>query len=109
MNDRETGRSRGFGFVTFREEHALREAIEGMNGQSLDGRNITVNEAQSRATGGFRQGGAAAGGRREAGYGYGYGRRDSGPYAAGAGRGFADAASPRYGSRAGGPDRKWRN
>ncbi|KAL1833776.1 hypothetical protein ACET3Z_003427 [Daucus carota] len=110
VNDRETGRSRGFGFVTFREEHALREAIEGMNGQSLDGRNITVNEAQSRANGGGGGGGGGfrhSGGRREGGGG-GYGRRDSGPYGGGGGRGY-DTGSPRYGSRAGGPDRKWRN
>nr|GEX86761.1 glycine-rich RNA-binding protein GRP1A-like [Tanacetum cinerariifolium] len=72
INDRETGRSRGFGFVTFKEESSLREAIEGMNGQSLDGRNITVNEAQSRSGGG---GGGGYGGRREGGYG---GGRESG-------------------------------
>ncbi|KAJ0834587.1 putative RNA recognition motif domain, nucleotide-binding alpha-beta plait domain superfamily [Helianthus annuus] len=71
INDRETGRSRGFGFVTFRDEHSLRDAIEGMNGQSLDGRNITVNEAQSRSGGG-------GGGRREGGGGYGGGRREGG-------------------------------
>ncbi|KAK1322656.1 hypothetical protein QJS10_CPA02g01154 [Acorus calamus] len=46
ISDRETGRSRGFGFVTFANEQAMRDAIEGMNGQTLDGRNITVNEAQ---------------------------------------------------------------
>ncbi|XVE65119.1 hypothetical protein DITRI_Ditri07aG0155800 [Diplodiscus trichospermus] len=44
-NDRETGRSRGFGFITFRNEKAMRDAIEGMNEQNLDGRNIIVNEA----------------------------------------------------------------
>ncbi|PWA59714.1 RNA recognition motif domain [Artemisia annua] len=44
INDRETGRSRGFGFVTFKEEQAMRDAIEAMNGQSLDGRNITAQE-----------------------------------------------------------------
>ncbi|KAM0007290.1 putative RNA recognition motif domain, nucleotide-binding alpha-beta plait domain superfamily [Helianthus debilis subsp. tardiflorus] len=74
INDRETGRSRGFGFVTFRDEHSLRDAIEGMNGQSLDGRNITVNEAQSRSGGG----GGGGGGRREGGGGYGGGRREGG-------------------------------
>ncbi|KAI3913812.1 hypothetical protein MKW92_051317, partial [Papaver armeniacum] len=52
INDRETGRSRGFGFVTFANEQAMKDAIEGMNGQELDGRTITVNEAQSRSGGG---------------------------------------------------------
>ena len=58
INDRETGRSRGFGFVTFGDEKSMRDAIEGMNGQDLDGRNITVNEAQSRGSGGSGGGGA---------------------------------------------------
>ncbi|MGV7354877.1 RNA-binding protein, partial [Mycobacterium kansasii] len=48
INDRETGRSRGFGFVTFANEQSMKDAIAQMNGQDLDGRNITVNEAQSR-------------------------------------------------------------
>ncbi|MGV7400531.1 RNA-binding protein, partial [Mycobacterium kansasii] len=45
INDRETGRSRGFGFVTFANEQSMRDAIEEMNGKELDGRSITVNEA----------------------------------------------------------------
>nr|KJB32510.1 hypothetical protein B456_005G243900 [Gossypium raimondii] len=73
INDRETGRSRGFGFVTFRDEKSMRDAIEGMNGRSLDGRNITVNEAQSRRSGG-------------GGGGYGGGRRDGGGYGDGGSR-----------------------
>lgn len=44
--DNESGRSRGFGFVTFDEKIAMEEAIEAMNGIDLDGRNITVDKAQ---------------------------------------------------------------
>uniref|UniRef100_A0A6N2LX05 RRM domain-containing protein n=1 Tax=Salix viminalis TaxID=40686 RepID=A0A6N2LX05_SALVM len=50
--DRETGRSRGFGFVTLGNEKEMRDAIEGMNGTDLDGRNITVTAAHSRGSGG---------------------------------------------------------
>ncbi len=48
ITDRETGRSRGFGFVTFTDDGAAREAMDGMDGASLDGRSIRVNEAQER-------------------------------------------------------------
>ncbi|MCP8971447.1 RNA-binding protein, partial [Ectobacillus sp. SYSU M60031] len=86
INDRETGRSRGFGFVTFSSEQSMRDAIEGMNGKELDGRNITVNEAQSRRSGGGGGGyggggGGYGGGRGGGGYGGGgggYGRREGG-------------------------------
>ncbi|KAH6786032.1 cold [Perilla frutescens var. hirtella] len=79
INDRETGRSRGFGFVTFNSEQSMRDAIDAMNGQDLDGRSITVNEAQSRGGGGGGGGGGFRGPRRDGGgNGGGYGRREGG-------------------------------
>lgn len=48
ITDRETGRSRGFAFATFREEDQAQEAIQALNGQELDGRNLNVNEARER-------------------------------------------------------------
>ncbi|MBA0839330.1 hypothetical protein Goarm_005072, partial [Gossypium armourianum] len=44
--DKFSGRSRGFGFVSFDDKAAMEEAIEGMNGMDLDGRNITVDKAK---------------------------------------------------------------
>ncbi|KAG6436170.1 hypothetical protein SASPL_101055 [Salvia splendens] len=55
MNDRETGRSRGFRFVTFKDEQSMRDEIEGLKSEELDGRSITVNEAQSRGGGGYER------------------------------------------------------
>ena len=46
--DRETGRSRGFGFVTFEDDEAAEEAIKAMDGQVLDGRTIRVDKARER-------------------------------------------------------------
>ena len=48
ITDRDTGRSRGFGFVTFSEEDAAQKAIAEMDGSNLDGRNIKVNEAEEK-------------------------------------------------------------
>ena len=73
ISDRETGRSRGFGFVTFTDEGPTQQAISEMNGTELDGRPIVVNEAKEQAPrgggggggGGYRGGGNDGGGRRE--------------------------------------------
>lgn len=63
--DRETGRPRGFAFVTMNNEDEARAAIDSVNGQEIDGRTVTVNEARpkaERSSGGGRSGGG--GGRR---------------------------------------------
>ena len=65
--DRETGRSRGFGFVEMATDEAAQAAITALNGQEHNGRALTVNEAKPRATGG------GGGGRGGGGGGYGRG------------------------------------
>jgi RNA recognition motif-containing protein len=69
--DRETGRSKGFGFVEMSNDQEAQAAIAGLNGQEKDGRALTVNEARPREDRGGRGGG---GGRGKGGYGGG-GRR----------------------------------
>jgi RNA recognition motif-containing protein len=57
VSDRETGQSRGFGFVTMGTAEAAQAAIAQMNGAILDGRPLKVNEAEERQSGGGRGGG----------------------------------------------------
>lgn len=110
MMERETGRSKGFGFVEMGTDAEAQAAIEGMNGQSLGGRSIVVNEARPMEprpprSGGYG-GGGYGGGRSDGGGGnsnYGGGRSDGGGY--GGGRGESGFRSP-YGS---GPRNDGRN
>ena len=97
MMERDTGRSKGFGFVEMGSDAEAQAAIEGMNGAPLGGRSLVVNEARPMEarrpprTGGFGGGGGGGGGyggggggygggggRREGGGGYGGGRREGG-------------------------------
>lgn len=48
VSDRDTGRSKGFGFVEMADDAQAKEAIEKLNGKEFDGRNLTVNEAKPR-------------------------------------------------------------
>ena len=85
--DRETGRSRGFGFVEMSSEDDANNAIAQFNGQEYDGRNMVVNEARPReeggggnrgggGRGGYGGGGGGRGGNRGGGGGYGGGGGD---------------------------------
>ena len=66
MMDRDTGRSKGFGFVEMGSVEAAQAAIRGMHGKSVDGRALVVNEARPREErpGGFGGGGGGGGGGR---------------------------------------------
>lgn len=62
--DRETGRSRGFAFVTMSDPDSARKAIAELDGRLLDGRPLRVNEAEERNAGGRSGGGGGGGGSR---------------------------------------------
>lgn len=70
--DRETGRSKGFGFVEMPNEEEGQNAIDALNETELDGRTIVVKKARPReqSSGGYSRGGGFGGGRRNGGYGY---------------------------------------
>jgi cold-inducible RNA-binding protein len=69
VTDRDTGRSRGFGFVSMSNDGEAENAMAALNGKDLEGRALAVNEARPQAPrgGGFREGGGGGGrgGRRE--------------------------------------------
>lgn len=113
MMERDTGRSKGFGFVEMGSDAEAQAAINGMNGQPLSGRSLVVNEARpmeprpprSGGYGGGSGGGGYGGGRREGGGGYGGG--GSGGYGGG-GEGGGDGGfrSPYGNPRGGGGGRR---
>ena len=73
MMERDTGRSKGFGFVEMGSDDEAQAAINGMNGQPLGGRNVVVNEARPMEARPPRTGGGGFGGGRREGGGGGYG------------------------------------
>lgn len=66
VQDRDTGRSKGFGFVEMADGNEAREAIQNLNLKNVDGRSLTVNEARPREE---RSGGGGGGGGSRGGYG----------------------------------------
>ena len=101
MMDRETGRSKGFGFVEMGSDPEAQAAINGMNGQPIDGRAVVVNEARPREErpGGFGGGG---GGRSGGGGGYGGGGGGGGYGGGGGGTGGGGGGRSPYGGGGGG-------
>jgi RNA recognition motif-containing protein len=104
--DRETGRSRGFGFVQMANDGDMDAAINGLNGQDCGGRPLVVNEARERSPrpsggggggyGGGRGGGGGGYGGGGGGGGYGGGRGGGGGGYSGGGRGDRDGGGRRY-------------
>jgi cold-inducible RNA-binding protein len=113
MMDRETGRPRGFAFITMGSKEAMDAAIKGLDGQDLGGRNLTVNEARPREerSGGGGGYGGGGGERRGGGGGGGYGERRGGGGGGGGkggyGGGGGGGGKGGYGGGGGGGGRRW--
>ena len=76
--DRESGRSKGFGFVEMPDDEAAQSAITGLNGSEVKGRSIAVSQAEEKKPNDRRGGGGGYGGNRGGGGGYGAGNRSGG-------------------------------
>jgi RNA recognition motif-containing protein len=87
ISDRETGRSRGFGFVEMETDEGLQAAIAALNGHEMNGRPLTVNEARERTPRPGGGGGGGYGGGGSGGGGRGYGGGGGGGYGGGGGGG----------------------
>lgn len=102
INDRDTGRSKGFGFVEMSSDAEAQAAIAALNGQQHEGRALTVNEARPREE---RGGGGGGGGGRSGGGGGGYGGGGGGGGRGGYGGGGGGGGRDRGGFGGGGRDR----
>ncbi len=100
MMERETGRSKGFGFVEMGSDAEALAAIEGLNGHTLDGRALTVNEARPMEP--RPAGGGFGGGRSGGGGGGGYGGGGGGGYGGGGGGRSGGGGGGGYGGGGGG-------
>jgi len=84
VTDRDTGRSKGFGFVEMANDDQAQAAIAALNGSAVDGRNIVVNESRPKPEGEYKKrpfnGGGGGGGFRRGGGGGGYNRGGGGGY-----------------------------
>ncbi len=109
VEDRDTGRSRGFGFVELSSNEEGQNAIEQLNGKEVGGRQLTVNEAKPRENraggGGGGRGGYGGGGGGRGGYGGGGGRGGSGGGGYGGGGGGRGGGGG--GSGGGGGGSRW--
>ncbi len=99
ISDRDTGRSRGFGFVEMESDEGCQAAIQALNGTEMEGRAITVNEARERTPGG---GGGGGGGRGGYGGGGGGGRGGYGGGGGGGRGGYGGGGGGGRGGRGGG-------
>jgi hypothetical protein len=106
MMERDTGRSKGFGFVEMSSPAEAQAAIEGMNGQQIGGRGLVVNEARPMEPRGPRTGGFGGGGTGGGGGGFG-GGGGGGGYGGGGGGGRREGGGGGggYGGGGGGRDR----
>ena len=100
--DRETGRSKGFGFVEMGTDQEAQTAISALHGKEISGRTLTVNEARPKEEGGPRggRGGFGGGGGRDGGG----GRRDGGGFGGGGGRDGGGCGGGRRDGGGGGRD-----
>ena len=102
MMERDTGRSKGFGFVEMGSDAEAQAAINGMNGQQYGGRGLVVNEARPMEPRAPRSGGGGFGGGAGGGGGGGYGGGGGGGSRSGGGGGYGGGAGGGGGSRSGG-------